>query len=414
LSASRWLRSSRTGNSRSLGAVMLVSSIAPLSGAMILVVLPAVQRDLRVNSTAAGLLVAGYLLVMAIVQPLGGRLGDAGGRGRALSLGLGLIIGASVLGAVAPSYSMLLLARFVQAAGGGLAFPNALAVVRERLPNGQLGRAMGMVGGIMVLSGALAVPLAAGLQAVGTWRAVFAVSAVQGLGAAIAIRGRVPRDALRVRRSMATGGRPGRVVRGPQMIAIAAIMGTNVAMYAFLVGVSLNLGHASRSTEGSAAFLLAFFVGSLFGAPLGGQASDRIGRWRVASVGLGAFAIGAVPLAVTGSSSWLIIAALGSLVGGAGAGAAGGALQASTLDGIPASHAGRVSGLASTARYLGAAIGSTVASVGTGHRLLGVCVGLAFVPLAAAVAAGTARSVRPTRSWEHATVAKRAPVARAV
>jgi MFS family permease len=379
---------------------MLVSSIAPLTGAMILVVLPAVQRDLRVDSTAAGLLVAGYLLVVAVVQPLGGRLGDAGGRGRALSLGLGLIIVASVLGAVAPSYSLLLLARFVQAAGGGLAFPNALAVVRERFPSDQLGRAMGMVGGIMVLTGALAVPLAAGLQAVGSWRAVFAVSAVQGLVAALAIRGRLPRDARSLWRSMVAGGRPRRVVRRPQLVAIAAIMATNVAMYAFLVGVSLNLGHASRPGAGSAVFLFTFFIGSLLGAPFGGYASDRVGRWRVAGGALGAFVIGALPLALTGGT-WLVIGALGSLLAGVGAGAAGGALQACTVEGVPASHAGRVSGLASTARYLGAAVGSTLASVGTGHTMLGVCVGLAFVPVAAAMAAGITLSAQPMRTWQH-------------
>ena len=265
----------------------------------------------------------------------------------------------------------------------------------------------------MVLSGALAVPLAAGLQAVGTWRAVFVASAIQGVWAAIAIRGRVPRDARPSPGSMTTGRRPGRVLRRPQIIAIAALTATNIALYAFLVGVSLNLGHASPSTDGSAAFLFAFFVGSLFGAPLGGRASDRLGRWRVATVSLGAFAVGAVPLAVTGGP-WLVMAILGSLVGGGGAGAAGGALQASTVDGIPASHAGRVSGLASTARYLGAAIGSTLASVGTGHTVLGVCVGLAFVPIAAAVAAAVARSVRPMRRWEHATATRPVAAARSV
>lgn len=194
-----WLRDPRAETGHTLGAVMLVSSIAPVSGAMMLVVLPAVQRDLRIDSTAAGLLVAGYLVVVAILQPLGGRLGDTRGRRRALSLGLGLIIVASVLAVAAPSYLALLLARFMQAGGAGLALPNAMAVIRERIPSDQLGRAMGMVGAIMVLSGAIALPLAAALQAVGTWRAVFAASALHGFGAAIVIRARVPHSTPRVR-----------------------------------------------------------------------------------------------------------------------------------------------------------------------------------------------------------------------
>jgi len=407
-----WFHAPRAGSNLTLGAVMLVSSIAPLSGAMILVVLPAVQRDLRADTTAAGVLVAGYLVVVAILQPLGGRLGDAKGRARALYLGLGLIIVASVLGAAAPSYATLLLARFLQAAGGGLAFPNAMAVIRERFSSDQLGRAMGMVGAIMVLSGAIAVPLAVALQAAATWRAVFAVSAVQGFVAAMVMRGRVPRSTPSVRRSSVADG-TGHFIRRPQVIAIAAITATNVAIYALLVGVSLNLGHASRSGGGDAALLFAFFVGSVLGSPAGGHASDRMGRRRVASFALCAFAIGAVPLAVPGVA-WFVISLLGSLLAGVGAGAASGALQASTLDGMPASHAGRVSGLASTGRYLGAAIGSTLASIGTGHTALGICVGLAVVPLAATVAAGITVSAQRLRTRRYAPLAATVPGARVI
>src|SRR4029077_1527530 len=137
-------------------------------------------------------------------------------------------------------------------------------------------------------------------------------------------------------------------------------------------------------------------------------ASDRMDRSSASTVSLAALSIGAVPLAMPGGS-WFVIELLGSLTAGIGAGAASGALQAATVDGTPASNAGRVSGIASTGRYLGAAIGSTLASVGTGHAVLGVCAGLASVPLAAALAAGITRSAHGWRTRRYPPVTTTVP-----
>ena len=378
----------QAGSTRVLSAVTLVSAIAPLSGTMVLVVLPDVQRDLRISAMAAGLLVATYLVAVAILQPFGGRLGDVWGRERVLSFGLGIIIVASVVATTSPNYTVLLIARLLQAAGGALAFPNAMALVRDRLAPARLGHAMGMVGGVMVASGALGVPVAEAVRALGTWRAVFVVSALHGCIAVIAIHRYARRGVPRVQRSATAAGIGGRTMRRPHLIAVGALTVTNISMYAFLVAVSLTLGRSETHLNGISAILLfLFFSGSVIGAPLGGHASDRMGRWRLSSLGLAALALGVLPIALTGETAVALVVS-GALTAGIGAGAASGALQAAALEAIPTPRTGQVAGIISSGRYLGAALGSGVGTAAGAHTVLGACTGLAFVTLTAALAAG--------------------------
>jgi len=362
----------------------MVSAIAPLTSTMALVVLPDIQRQLHVNTAAVGLLIAAYLVALALVQPLGGRLGDAWGRGRVLMVGLAIIVAASLLATLAVNYPVLLAARMVQAAGGGLAFPNAMAALRDRFPAERMGRALGIVGAVMVASGGVGVPLAEALRSLTTWRGVFLVGALQaGIAALVIYQYGLPRAVARPAHAPITG----RVLARSHVIAVGALTLTNVSMYAFLVAASLALSrHAASKSGVTAAVLFVFFAGSMIGAPIGGRASDRLGRWRLSSVGLGALALG-VPLALTGPAG-LAVAVLGALLAGAGAGTATGALQAAALEGIPALRTGRVAGLISSGRYVGAAIGSGLAALAGTHVLLGVCASLALVSVTAAIAAG--------------------------
>jgi len=61
-----------------------------------------IESDLGVSVSAVTWLVSGYLVVMALAQPLGGRIGDALGHRRAFLVGLTAFIVVSALATLAP------------------------------------------------------------------------------------------------------------------------------------------------------------------------------------------------------------------------------------------------------------------------------------------------------------------------
>src|SRR5438132_11762645 len=99
-----------------------------------------------VTIATASCLVTAYLIAMASLQPVAGKLGDRLGR-RPLILGGLAYFGLASLGAAfAPSFSLLVFFRVQQAVAGALALPNAAALVREVVPAERRASSFGMVG----------------------------------------------------------------------------------------------------------------------------------------------------------------------------------------------------------------------------------------------------------------------------
>src|SRR5919108_8033 len=66
----------------------LATMLAPLNSTMIAVALPRIMADLGADVAAAAWLVTGYLIGMAALQPVAGKLGDRFGRRRMILGGL--------------------------------------------------------------------------------------------------------------------------------------------------------------------------------------------------------------------------------------------------------------------------------------------------------------------------------------
>jgi len=105
--------------------VALGSMLAPLNSSMIAVALPEVMHEFHVEFGSAVWLVTAYLIAMASLQPVAGKIGDSIGRGRLVLSGL-MGFGLASLGAtIAPSLWMLIGLRVVQAGAGAMIVPNA-------------------------------------------------------------------------------------------------------------------------------------------------------------------------------------------------------------------------------------------------------------------------------------------------
>lgn len=94
----------------------------------------------------AELVVAGYALTSAVFLITAARLGDQIGRRRTFSIGLGLLILASVARGVAGTPAELVLAHLAQGVGAALLMPHVLAMIGVTYTGLHLARALGAYG----------------------------------------------------------------------------------------------------------------------------------------------------------------------------------------------------------------------------------------------------------------------------
>lgn len=351
----------RAGGARIVLAAGWTSILAPLGASFLLVALPDLQRGLAVDGVAAGTAVTAYFVLMVAGQPVGGRLGDRFGRARVLRAGTVLLALASVLGAIAPDFQLVLVARVAQAMAGSLAFPNAFALIRNAVPAARRGGVMGALGASVVVAGAVAIPLGQLIVHAGGWRATFVATAALALLAAAVQPSSEPTLALDAAGDNAAPARASGLARagsGDLAAAVASLSAANAAMYAFLVATAL--GATGRTSPSLILFL--FLASSAVGAGGGGRLADRWGRGACVASGLFAMLLGlAMLLRPVTTPEWII--GLGTLIAGIGIGAGMTGLQTFAADVSGTTASGRAAGWLASGRYLGAAVGSFAASV---------------------------------------------------
>ena len=147
-----------------LTAVSLATLMTYLDNNVINVAIPTIQRSLHLSVTGLEWIVSSYLLVLAGLLLVGGRVADVYGRRRVFFAGLAIFTLSSLAAGLAGSGGMLIGARAVQGLGAALLMPATLAIlvdaftdVRERTMAigiwsaiGALGLALGpVIGGII-------------------------------------------------------------------------------------------------------------------------------------------------------------------------------------------------------------------------------------------------------------------------
>ena len=153
-------------------AVALGGILAPLNSTMLAVALPGIIDDFNADIGTAGWLMTGYLLALAVIQPVAGKLGDRFGR-RPFMLGGLAVFGLVSLGAaLAPGLLVLIAMRTMQAVCGAIVFPNGAGLLRQLIPADRRARAFGTMGAVLSLAAALGPPLGGLIVAVGDRKSV--------------------------------------------------------------------------------------------------------------------------------------------------------------------------------------------------------------------------------------------------
>src|SRR3954451_21654159 len=180
----------------SLLAAIMGSFVALLDSTVVNVALPAVERDLGGGLAGQQWVVNSYLLVLASLILVGGRLGDVFGERRVFSVGVAGFGVFSLLCALAPSIEVLVGARALQGAFGALLAPSALAVIVGTFPPEERG---GAIGSWTAWTGIAAVagPLAGGqIIDVASWRWIFGINVPFVIATLLLVRLVVPQRKL--------------------------------------------------------------------------------------------------------------------------------------------------------------------------------------------------------------------------
>ena len=117
------------------------------------VALPAIVTDLATwtRLREASWIINGYLLVYVVTMPLAGRMADLWGNRRVFLAALAVFTVGSLLAGAAPSLEALILARLVQAAGGGAIVPVATSGASHLFSGTARPRALGVIGALTFL-----------------------------------------------------------------------------------------------------------------------------------------------------------------------------------------------------------------------------------------------------------------------
>src|SRR3984893_4253652 len=109
--------------------------IVALDNTIVNIALPSIQRDLNASVSGLQWTVDAYTLVLASFLMLAGSTADRVGRRRIFQVGLAVFGLGSLLCGLAPSIGWLIAARALQAVGGTMLNPVALAIVATTLPD---------------------------------------------------------------------------------------------------------------------------------------------------------------------------------------------------------------------------------------------------------------------------------------
>ena len=176
-----------------LVASILGSFVAFLDASVVNVALPAISNDLGGGISAQQWIVDAYLVTLGSFILLAGSLSDLFGRKRVFAAGLIGFGITSLLAAIAPGATILIVARGLQGATGALLVPSSLAIIIASFSGPEQGKAIGTWTawtGVAFIVG----PLMGGvLVDLGSWRWVFAIN-VLPIAATLAVLARLPAD----------------------------------------------------------------------------------------------------------------------------------------------------------------------------------------------------------------------------
>lgn len=155
-------------------AILLSAAfVSILNQTLLLIAMPPIMADFHINANLAQWLTTVYLLTNGILIPITAYLIGRFSNRALLIAALSLFSAGTLLGAVSPNFTILLIARVIQASGAGIIMPLMQTILLSMYPKEKRGAVMGMAGLVTGFAPAVGPTLSGWLIANFTWRHLF-------------------------------------------------------------------------------------------------------------------------------------------------------------------------------------------------------------------------------------------------
>lgn len=175
-----------------IAPVLLVLVMTVLDGSIVNVALPVMAGELGVDDSATVWLVTIYqLLITMLLLPASGA-GEKYGYSKVFLWGSAVFTLSSLLCALSPDFSVLLVARAIQGVGAALVMGVNIALTRIIYPKEVLGRGLALNAMVIAISTATGPTIAGALLSIASWHWLFLINLPIGIIAYILGRKRLP------------------------------------------------------------------------------------------------------------------------------------------------------------------------------------------------------------------------------
>ncbi|MCP3989611.1 MAG: MFS transporter [Actinomycetia bacterium] len=137
---------------------------------------PSIADDFDVSTARLSWILSGYNVTVAALLLTAGRLADSLGRKKVFLPGVVIFMIGSILCGLAPGVNALIAARVLQAVGGAILSPTALAVVLPEFPPAKRSTAIGLLGATGGLGAVAGPAIGSILIDLGSWRGIFLIN----------------------------------------------------------------------------------------------------------------------------------------------------------------------------------------------------------------------------------------------
>jgi EmrB/QacA subfamily drug resistance transporter len=160
--------------------VSIALFMASIDQTIVATALPAIEKELHAGINWSAWTISIYALGQVIAMPMAGKISDMYGRKKVFMVSAAVFTGASLCCGFAPNITVLLIARLIQALGGGAFMPSATGIVSDHFGS-QRDRAVGMFSSIFPIGGIVGPVLGGLFVSYWTWRGIFLVNVPIGI-----------------------------------------------------------------------------------------------------------------------------------------------------------------------------------------------------------------------------------------